>query len=161
MRATPPHLLLTNYAMLEYLLLRPEDIDLFDGPHAGTWRFIVMDEAHVYDGAQGSEVALLMRRLKQRVAPNSTLQCIATSASLTGSIRNDPHGEAMEFAGNLFDAPFEYVDGDPKRQDLVEAVRKEHLPDIELAARRQPTVAGSATRHRRLCPAGVPRGLAG
>ena len=35
MRSTPPHLLLTNYAMLEYLLLRPADIDLFDGPHAG------------------------------------------------------------------------------------------------------------------------------
>jgi ATP-dependent helicase YprA (DUF1998 family) len=128
MRAAPPHLMLTNYAMLEYLLLRPKDIDLFDGPHAGTWRFIVMDEAHVYDGAQGSEVALLIRRLKQRVAPNSALQCIATSASLTGSIRNDPRGEAMEFARNLFDAPFEYVDDDPKRQDLVEAVRKEHLP---------------------------------
>ena len=128
MRCTPPHLLLTNYAMLEYLLLRPVDIDLFDGPHAGTWRFIVMDEAHVYDGAQGSEVALLMRRLKQRVAPNSTLRCIATSASLTGSVRNDPRGEAMQFATNLFDAPFEYVDGEPARQDLVEPVRKKHLP---------------------------------
>ncbi|CCK63174.1 DEAD/DEAH box helicase [Mycobacterium canetti] len=128
MRASPPHLLLTNYAMLEYLLLRPADMDLFDGPHAGTWRFIVMDEAHVYDGAQGSEVALLMRRLKQRVAPGAQLQCIATSASLTGSVRNDPRGEAMEFARNLFDAPFEYVEGDSSRQDLVEPTRKTHLP---------------------------------
>ena len=128
MRSTPPHLLLTNYAMLEYLLLRPDDIDLFDGPFAGTWRFIVMDEAHVYDGAQGSEVALLIRRLKQRVAPASNIQCIATSASLTGSVRNDPRGEAMEFAHNLFDAPFEYIEGDPNRQDLVEPVRKVHAP---------------------------------
>lgn len=64
-----------------------------------------MDEAHIYDGAQGSEVALLLRRLKQRVAPKANLQCIATSASLTGSVRNDPHGEAMQFASNLFDAP--------------------------------------------------------
>lgn len=126
MRANPPHLLLTNYAMLEYLLLRPADLDLFDGPYAGTWRFIVMDEAHVYDGAQGTEVALLIRRLKQRVAPNSNIQCIATSASLTGSVRNDPRGEAMEFASNLFDAPFEYVDGDSTRQDLVEPHRKRH-----------------------------------
>lgn len=128
MRDTPPHLLLTNYAMLEYLLLRPADIDLFDGPHAGTWRFIVMDEAHVYDGAQGSEVALLIRRLKQRVAPGADLQCIATSASLNGSVRDDPHGEAMEFASNLFDTTFEYVDGDVNRQDLVEPVRKKHAP---------------------------------
>ena len=127
MRANPPNLLLTNYAMLEYLLIRPADIDLFDGPHAGTWRFIVMDEAHVYDGAQGSEVALLLRRLKQRVAPKANIQCIATSASLTGSVRNDPHGEAMEFASNLFDAPFEYVDGDSSRQDLVKPTRKKHI----------------------------------
>jgi ATP-dependent helicase YprA (DUF1998 family) len=126
MRASPPHLLLTNYAMLEYLLIRPADIDLFDGPHGGSWRFIVMDEAHVYDGAQGSEVALLLRRLKQRVAPKANIQCIATSASLTGSVRNDPHGEAMTFASNLFDAPFEYVDGDADRQDLVEPTRKRH-----------------------------------
>ena len=127
MRAQPPNLLLTNYAMLEYLLIRPADIDLFDGPHAGTWRFIVMDEAHVYDGAQGSEVALLLRRLKQRVAPKANIQCIATSASLTGSVRNDPHGEAMQFASNLFDAPFEYVDGDSSRQDLVKPTRKKHI----------------------------------
>jgi len=82
----------------------------------------------VYDGAQGSEVALLIRRLKQRVAPGSNIQCIATSASLTGSTRNDPRGEAMEFACNLFDAPFEYVEGDPDRQDLVEPLRKRHSP---------------------------------
>ncbi|MCV7199822.1 DEAD/DEAH box helicase [Mycobacterium angelicum] len=129
MRSRPPHLLLTNYAMLEYLLLRPADIDLFDGPHAGTWRFIVMDEAHVYDGAQGSEVALLMRRLKQRVAPRSTLQCVATSASLTGSAGSDPRREAMGFATDLFDAKFEYVEGDFARQDLIEPVRKRHLPE--------------------------------
>ncbi|MDV3125281.1 DEAD/DEAH box helicase [Mycobacterium sp. 21AC1] len=128
MRSTPPHLLLTNYAMLEYLLLRPVDMDLFDGPHVGTWRFIVMDEAHVYDGAQGSEVALLIRRLKQRVAPGASPQCIATSASLNGSVRNDPRGEAMEFATNLFDATFEYADGDTTKQDLVESVRKKHTP---------------------------------
>lgn len=131
MRANPPHLLLTNYAMLEYLLIRPSDIDLFDGPHRGTWRFIVMDEAHVYDGAQGSEVALLLRRLKQRVAPDSTIQCIATSASLTGSVRNDPNGEAMQFASNLFDVPFEYADGDASRQDLVKPTRKQHVARAE------------------------------
>jgi ATP-dependent helicase YprA (DUF1998 family) len=48
MQDRPPHILLTNYAMLEYLLLRPADSPLFDGPNAGRWRFIVLDEAHVY-----------------------------------------------------------------------------------------------------------------
>lgn len=124
MRRTPPHILLTNYAMLEYLLLRPVDLGLFDGPHAGTWRFLVLDEAHVYDGAQGSEVAMLLRRLRQRVAGGKPLQCIATSASLTGTSAQDAPAEAMKFARDLFDAPFEFVNSDSSRQDLVTATRE-------------------------------------
>ncbi|MFJ4657962.1 DEAD/DEAH box helicase [Nocardia sp. NPDC088792] len=123
MRATPPNILLTNYAMLEYLLLRPADLELFDGEYTGTWRFIALDEAHVYDGAQGSEVALLLRRLRERVAVNSRLQCIATSASLTGTTEASQGEEATSFAGRLFDAPFEFVPADPHRQDLVTATR--------------------------------------
>ena len=67
MRDSPPHLLLTNYAMLEYLLLRPADIELFEGKHGGHWRFVVLDEAHVYDGAKAEEVGMLLRRLRERV----------------------------------------------------------------------------------------------
>src|SRR5699024_2081036 len=85
MQETPPNILLTNYAMLEYLLLRPDDTTLFDGPKASNWSFLVMDEAHVYAGAQGAEVGMLLRRLKDRVErPESPIQCIATSASLQG-----------------------------------------------------------------------------
>ena len=125
MRRTPPHVLLTNYAMLEYLLLRPADIELFDGSHSGHWRYIVLDEAHVYDGAQGSEVALLLRRLRQRVAPTGEVQCVATSASLEGSSPEKAPEEAMKFARNLFDGEFEYVTTDPLRQDLVKPTRQE------------------------------------
>jgi ATP-dependent helicase YprA (DUF1998 family) len=57
MHATPPHLLLTNYAMLEYLLLRPIASPLFDGETGRHWHFIVIDEAHVYDGANATEIA--------------------------------------------------------------------------------------------------------
>ena len=124
MRESPPHLLLTNYAMLEYLLLRPADIDLFDGPFAGTWRFIVLDEAHVYDGAQGSEVAMLLRRLKQRVASGAHIQCAATSASLSGTSPAAAPAEAMTFAQNLFDEPFEYDPSDVDRQDFVQPTRR-------------------------------------
>ena len=80
----PPHILLTNYAMLEYLLLRPQDNVFFDGPYAGNWRFIVLDEVHTYTGAKGIEIAMLLRRLKDRVANSEPgrLCCIATSATL-------------------------------------------------------------------------------
>ncbi|MET8780101.1 DEAD/DEAH box helicase [Nocardia sp. NPDC004654] len=123
MWAAPPHILLTNYAMLEYLLLRPRDLELFDGAHADTWRFVVLDEAHVYDGAQGCEVALLLRRLRDRVAGDRPLRCIATSASLSGSTEDRQGVEATAFAHKLFDAEFEFVADDPDRQDLVTATR--------------------------------------
>lgn len=120
MRAAPPHLLLTNYAMLEYLLLRPRDMDLFATGKDSKWRFIVVDEAHVYDGSQGGEIAMLLRRVRDRVAPNRPIQCIATSATVGGD--SDP-STVTRFASNLFGQPFEFVDGDPERQDLVRATR--------------------------------------
>lgn len=116
MQATPPHILLTNYAMLEYLLLRPEDNAFFDDEHSNQWRFIVLDEAHVYAGAQGAEVGMLLRRLKDRVVRDRPLQCIATSASLEGTEKR-----IMNFGTTLFGEPFEYDPEDDSRQDLVRA----------------------------------------
>lgn len=124
MQAQPPHILLTNYAMLEYLLLRPEDSAFFDGETGGYWRFIALDEAHVYNGANATEIAMLLRRLRDRVTSGDRthhLQAIATSATL-GSGRED-FPAVISFASNLFDLPFEWVAEDPQRQDVVEAER--------------------------------------
>ena len=127
MRDSPPHLLLTNYAMLEYLLLRPADIELFEGKHGGHWRFVVLDEAHVYDGAKAEEVGMLLRRLRERVGRSSSrdperkvlpLQAIATSATV-----GDRPQAVMDFAAKLFDASFEWRDGDRAHQDLIRAAR--------------------------------------
>jgi ATP-dependent helicase YprA (DUF1998 family) len=121
MRDSPPHLLLTNYAMLEYLLLRPADMELFEGKHGGHWRFVVLDEAHVYDGAKAEEVGMLLRRLRERVGrgqDDAVFQAIATSATV-----GDQPQAVMDFAAKLFDAPFEWADGEPARQDLVGAQR--------------------------------------
>lgn len=119
MRATPPHLLLTNYAMLEYLLLRPSDIDLFEGDYAGQWKFLAVDEAHVYDGAKAAELAMLLRRLRDRVAGGRQLRCIATSATV-----GDEPEAVRTFARSLFDAEFDWLADDPSRQDLVRASRR-------------------------------------
>ena len=120
MREAPPHLLLTNYAMLEYLLLRPADVDLFEGAHGDHWSFIAVDEAHVYDGARAAELAMLLRRLRDRVAEGRPLRCIATSAT----VGDDPRS-VTEFAQRLFDADFEWVVGDDSRQDLIRASRRD------------------------------------
>lgn len=96
----PPQILITNYAMLEYLLLRPQDSALFD---SGLWRFVCLDEAHTYTGAQGIEVSLLLRRLKHRLGKRrGQMRCIATSATL---IKDDAQA-AAEFAAQLFGEEF-------------------------------------------------------
>ncbi|MFE9173493.1 DEAD/DEAH box helicase [Streptomyces kebangsaanensis] len=120
MRTTPPHILLTNYAMLEYLLLRPQDMDLFEGEYGGGWRFVVVDEAHVYDGARGAELAMLLRRLKDRVGQGRDIQAIATSATV-GAEENP--AAVTAFAQALFDVPFHWDADDPDAQDLVTATR--------------------------------------
>lgn len=123
MQATPPHILLTNYAMLEYLLLRPDDSPLFDGPTGQHWRFIVLDEAHVYNGANATEIAMLLRRLQDRVAwrHGKQLQAFATSATLGGGRADFP--AVAEFATGLFSVPFEWIEDDPERQDIIDAER--------------------------------------
>jgi DEAD/DEAH box helicase domain-containing protein len=67
LRKRPPDILLTNYRMLDFLLLRPEDKTLWAENTPETLRFLVLDELHTYDGAQGSDVACLIRRLKARL----------------------------------------------------------------------------------------------
>lgn len=88
--AAPPDVLITNYSMLEYMLMRPLERPVFD--HTRQWLadnpeekfLLVVDEAHLYRGAAGAEVALLLRRLRSRlgIAPER-LQVITTSASFS------------------------------------------------------------------------------
>ena len=66
LRKSPPHILLTNYMMLEYLLVRPADREDIFANHR--CRFLVLDEVHTYRGKLGSNIALLVRRLKVHLA---------------------------------------------------------------------------------------------
>src|SRR5262249_52630015 len=84
----PPDILVTNYSMLEYMLMRPLERPIFD--HTREWLranpdetlLLVIDEAHLYRGAAGAEVALLVRRLRMRLGISpERLQVICTSAS--------------------------------------------------------------------------------
>ncbi|NUQ74890.1 MAG: protein kinase [Polyangiaceae bacterium] len=66
LRARPPHILLTNYMMLEYLLVRPKDRDAIFKNHR--CRYLVLDEVHTYRGSLGTNIALLFRRLREHLA---------------------------------------------------------------------------------------------
>lgn len=107
-RNAPPNILLTNYSMLEYLLLRPQDAPLFRGVFGECWRHIVIDEAHIYSGALGTEIAYLLRRLKARIRSEScvelNLHCYATSATI-GSDEDMP--KVAKFAQDIFGESFD------------------------------------------------------
>ena len=109
MRKTPPHILLTNYSMLEYLLMRPEDSPLFDDGRARHWQFLVLDEAHQYRGAKGMEMGMLLRRLKQRLRQGGRegeFRCIATSATMSSGEGLVERNAVAEFGEALFGEPF-------------------------------------------------------
>jgi len=104
---TPPDILLTNYSMLEYLLIRPDDSALFDCGASRHWKTLVMDEAHQYMGIRGTEMGMLIRRLKQRLREGgrkSGFRCIVTSATLAD--REGDMNEVAGFASTLFGEAF-------------------------------------------------------
>lgn len=97
MKERPPHILFTNYAMLEHMLFRPGDDSIFSNSN---FKFVVLDEAHVYAGATGIETAFLMGRLKGRIKGERKPQFILTSATLgDGSLASNKR--VVEFAEKL------------------------------------------------------------
>ena len=77
----PPDILLTNFMMLELLMTRQEELDRQVIGNCAGLRFLVLDELHTYRGRQGADVALLVRRVRERLQPENLL-CIGTSATM-------------------------------------------------------------------------------
>ncbi|MCF6522810.1 DEAD/DEAH box helicase [Streptomyces sp. JJ36] len=108
MRVSPPDVLITNYKMLDLLLQRGEDRPLWEGADLA---YVVLDEFHTYDGAQGTDVAMLLRRLAASVGASSEGRplgpvCpVATSATL-GEGGGDADG-IRQVAGQVFGVPFD------------------------------------------------------
>lgn len=99
----PPDILLTNYKMLDYLLARPQNQKIWHLNEPTTLQYLVVDELHTFDGAQGTDLACLIRRLKKRlnVAENH-LCCVGTSATL-GSENNE---ELIQYPNQIFGENF-------------------------------------------------------
>lgn len=103
MRDTPPNILITNYAMLEYLLLRPGDSIFFNSENSQKWKSIVLDEAHTYGGAKGIEVGTLLKRVTTMLGRND-IQFMLTSATL-GDKKADK--QIINFAQSLCNSYFD------------------------------------------------------
>ncbi len=133
MVAAPPDILITNYSMLNVMLLREREENIFEATRA--WldsdshaRFtLVVDELHGYRGTQGSEVAMIVRNLLRRLGlePDSPqLQCIGTSASI---------GADTEFIEQFFGidkSRFSVIGGERRAVEDAPSVPVEKLRDL-------------------------------
>ena len=150
----PPDILLTNYKMLDYLLSRPRDQRLWRHNGPDTLRWLVVDELHTFDGAQGTDLACLIRRLKARVGSAGTdLTCVGTSATLGDSGRDD----LVDYVRSIFGEPFDEdsIIGEsrqPVSEFLRESPIRDHLPPgIDLSRSVDPSrfeSAGAYLRHQ-------------
>lgn len=106
LRINPPDILLTNYKMLDYLLIQPGTQTLWKHNTAQlhTLRYLVVDEFHTFDGAQGTDLACLLRRLKHWLnTPANHLACVGTSATLGG---DGNKADMLAYATTIFEEPF-------------------------------------------------------
>ena len=162
LRASPPPILVTNVTMLEYMLLRPDDAPIL-GKSKGSLRYIVLDEAHSYEGAKAAEIALLLRRvcLAFGVSP-SDVRVVATSATIGRGAAVEQALEAFlsdvsgsprerisiiqgqqrlptmpplrEDAGTPSAGDFDYLGGHPRVRPLLDQLHNGPLPWSRMAA---------------------------
>ena len=146
----PPHILLTNYAMLEYLLLRPEDTKIFDGPTGKHWSFIVLDEMHVYNGARGAEIAMLLRRVRDRVNQSTLGQIRFTGTSATLGSGAGSADTLAEYASDLFGETVQQHSHDRSRQDIITPYYDQSItsPEWEAPLSVFPAIREALTRGR-------------
>ena len=137
MQETTPDILITNYSMLEYMLFRPHERSIWDDTRKwlsasqSNRLLFVIDEAHMYKGASGGEVSLLLRRLFHKLGiSRDQVQFILTTASMPDSTEEDRQA-VHEFAGRLTSVDgkkFCYFTGSTKElPDAHKDISVEHI----------------------------------
>lgn len=132
-----PDILITNYSMLEYMLMRPIEKSIWqstrnwlDSSDDNKLLFII-DEAHMYRGSAGGEVALLIRRVLHKLGiGRDRVQFILTSASVPSddtpiykfacelSAQNEKDNNFKIIRGK--EEPIELTASEIKAQDLLD-----------------------------------------
>ena len=134
-QVAPPDLLVTNYSMLEYMLMRPIERPIFDATRDWLARnlhqsfFLVLDEAHLYRGAAGAEVGLLLRRLRDRLdIPPERFQIVCATASFRDA------AYAPDFGAQISGVPTETFVPITGALDLRAHASKASAQDAEILA---------------------------
>lgn len=138
MQDTAPDILVTNYSMLEYMLMRPIERSIWE--QTKEWLaadkdnefIIVLDEAHMYRGTGGAEVALLIRRLQARLGiERDRMKCILTSASLG---KDEDIETPIKFAEQLTGKPqnrgFELIKGVKEKRSVSKEFSNSNIDDL-------------------------------
>lgn len=90
-----PDILLTNFMMLELLMTRQNERDRTVISNSNDLDFLVLDELHTYRGRQGADVAMLVRRVRDRLCPNKPPICIGTSATMASEGQEESRAIAV------------------------------------------------------------------
>ena len=131
---SPPDILLTNFMMLELLLTRQEPLDRQVIANCESLDYLVLDELHTYRGRQGADVAMLVRRLRERLTPlGGSIQCVGTSATMASEGSTEGRNRVVaEVASKLFAAE----------------VRPDNVITETLRRATEPTLSAERVRHR-------------
>lgn len=96
-----PDIILTNFMMLELLMTRQEELDRQVLANMEGLEFLVLDELHTYRGRQGADVALLVRRVRERLGTKQ-MRCIGTSATMASDENDAGREKVAQVATTLF-----------------------------------------------------------
>ena len=130
-----PDILITNYSMLEYMLLRPREKKIWSetkewlNKSSKNKLLFIIDEAHMYRGSSGGEVALLIRRLLYKLGiKRNKVQFILTTASMPNTTKED-YEKVLKFAQNLTASDdinnFCYLTGE---REIISGMQKYDIP---------------------------------
>jgi len=99
--AAAPDIILTNFMMLELLMTRQDDVDQQVIANMQGLEFLVLDELHTYRGRQGADVAMLVRRVRERMGSDKML-CIGSSATMASGDEDAGRSEVARVGSLLF-----------------------------------------------------------
>jgi Lhr-like helicase len=116
----PPDILLTNFMMMELLLTRHNENDLRVIGNCKGLEFLVLDELHTYRGRQGADVAMLIRRLRERTRAKDLI-CVGTSATMSNVGEKDEQEVSVAEVGRI-------LFGINERPDVI-TERPKHVTD--------------------------------
>ncbi len=145
----PPDILLTNYVMLELIMTRFIETDKAVRSHAQGLRFLVLDELHSYRGRQGADIAMLVRRVRERF--NAGLLCIGTSATMASETSDgDGNGAVADVASTVFGARVTLA------SVVTESLDRVTVGDVDKAKLRQSVLQGHSLGYTYTAPSRHP-----